>query len=154
MCIRKNGQNHTTKTLGKISVSKDELGFRIQDIPKNLCPKTSILLPVIVRDYLRFYIDNTLSIGNCIEQAEPAHLRPITVITESERNDNNTSWVLWRNKILSVAEEFDKLARMEDYLYKGGVLEADRPQELLDKEKELSRKAFNDLAQILPDLWW
>ena len=55
-------------SLGKVKNldKKDFNLFRIEKISWDVHWQTNLYLAVIIRDYLRFFIKNTLAIGNCV----------------------------------------------------------------------------------------
>ena len=53
-------------------------------------------LTAIIRDYLRFFIQNTMAIGNPAEEKEPYDL--------------DKAEILWREMVNSVADKFDEVA--------------------------------------------
>ena len=57
-----------TICLGKVkNLDKDNFArFRIEKISWDVHWQTNLYLAVIIRDYLRFFIKNTLAIGNCV----------------------------------------------------------------------------------------
>ena len=54
--------------LGKIKMlnKKDNYDFKIVDIDWEISWQTNVYLAVIIRDYLRHFIDNAPIIGNCV----------------------------------------------------------------------------------------
>ncbi len=118
--------------------------FCIENISWDVHWQTNLYLAVIIRDYLRFFIKNTLAIGSCVIEDHNA------VKYGLDDEQNAYYWKKWEERVNMVADEFDELIKMmhmdvpetEDYL------------EFDKKEKALEQKAFSDLAEIFDDLCW
>ena len=126
--------------LGKVKMldKTNNLNFKIVDIDWDVHWQTDLYLTVIIRDYLRFFIKNTPAIGNnVIENKYPSCV------------DIDSDWKKWQRLVNSVADEFDELLKI--YMK---IDTADDASELYKKVKELTKKAFLDLAYIYDDLNW
>ena len=97
---------------------------------------------MIIRDYLRFFINNTPAIGNCV--LENKNLK----VEEADDDD----WNNWKRLVNSVADEFDELLQIGRKMEHTESLE--EWTDLQEKKKALLKKAFSDLAFIYDDLWW
>ena len=135
-------------SLGKVKYKGknfDEGEFEITKIPFNLTWQTDTYLLVIIRDYLRNFINTSPAIGNCIYDKENEKLNDIS---QYHSQDVTTEYIdkafeKWEKLVNGVADEFDtlyKMSKTEDY---GKPL-----------WKELKAKAFEDLAFIFDDLGW
>ena len=126
--------NYLTKTF-------DDGEFEIVDIPWDLHWQTDTYLLVIIRDYLRNFINNTESLGTCVYSKE--ELDPKS--KEFYKSLNNDRWEEWKNLVNKVADEFDDLYKMQNHKF-----------EPVDETEwqELKIKAFKDLAFIFDDLSW
>ncbi|MCR4717693.1 MAG: hypothetical protein K5656_11005 [Lachnospiraceae bacterium] len=127
-------------SIGKVRMlSKDNnIDFKIDSIDWNVHWQTNLYLTVIIRDYLRFFIENTMVIGNCvIENKDPLY----------EATDED--WEKWKNLVNSVADEFDELHKLDMR-----IEDAVDITELQREKDTLLKKAFSDLTFIYEDLWW
>ena len=103
----------------------------------------SLYLAVIIRDYLRFFIKNTQVPGECVVKAH----------WEEYNNSYGDEFIRinkelkqeWTDIVNSIADEFDELAK--------NVCNCDYDFDL-SKHKEMTKKAFADLAFIFDDLEW
>ena len=131
-------------SLGKVhylSKTFDDGEFEIVDIPWNLHWQTDTYLLVIIRDYLRNFINNTKAIGNCAytkEELDPKH-------KEYYKAQNDDRWEKWKNLVNKVADEFDELYKMQIHRF-------DNWDD--NKWQKLKNKAFKDLTFIFDDLNW
>lgn len=131
-------------SLGKVhylTETFDDGEFEIVDIPWNLHWQTDTYLLVIIRDYLRNFINNTKAIGNCVyskEELDPKCKKYYKV-------SNNDRWEEWKNLVNKVADEFDDLYKMQNHKFE--------PVDEMEWQ-ELKTKAFKDLAFIFDDLNW
>ena len=131
-------------SLGKVhylSKTFDDGEFEIVDIPWNLHWQTDTYLLVIIRDYLRNFINNTKALGSCVYSKE--ELDPKS--KEFYKSLNNYRWEEWKNLVNKVADEFDDLYKIQNHKF-GPVDEMEW--------QELKTKAFKDLAFIFDDLNW
>ncbi len=130
-------------SLGKIHYKGKSLDdeFEIIDIPWNLHWQTDKYLLVIIRDYLRYFINNTKVIGNCVYTKE--ELDPKRKEYYKAQKDNR--WEEWKTIVNNVANEFDDLYKMENHKFE--------PSDETERKK-LIIKAFKDLAYIFDDLNW
>ena len=115
----------------------DPYDFKIVNIDWDVHWQTYLYLTVIIRDYLRFFINNTLTIGSCV------------VKNDSVLDEDDDAWDEWKRLVNSVADEFDELLRLSREIDK-----AENIPEFLKQERVLWKKAFSDLAFIYPDLFW
>ena len=132
--------------LGKVKMhSKDNnVDFEIEKIDWNVHWQTKLYLAVIIRDYLRFFINNTMVVGNCVIDKNKR--------SGYERNDddcNDDDWNEWRDLVNTVADEFDEWLKLYTEIETGEDFDG-----ILLKRKQLLQKAFSDLAYIYEDLWW
>ena len=117
----------------------DPCDFKIVNIDWNVHWQTYLYLTVIIRDYLRFFINNTVAIGNCV------------IKDDSVPDEDDDAWDKWKRLVNSVADEFDELLRLDREIDKA---ELEDIPELKEQQRVLLKKAFSDLAFIYPDLWW
>ena len=120
--------------------------FRIEKISWDVHWQTSLYLAVIIRDYLRFFIKNTIAIGNCVIEDYDAVKYGI--------DDEQTAYYTkkWEDLVNSVADEFDELIKM--MLMDRHVLWEQKHDKFYKKQEALKQKAFSDLAYIFDDLGW
>ena len=130
-------------SLGKVhylTKTFDEGEFEIVDIPWNLHWQTDMYLLVIIRDYLRNFINTSPAIGNCVfskEQLDPKC---------KEYYENHEEYAeKWKNLVNKVADEFDDLYKIQNHKFE--------PSDKAEWQ-ELKTKAFKDLAFIFDDLNW
>ena len=130
--------------LGKLVRRKDGL-FSIKNISWDICWQTDRVLAIIIRDYLRQYIEESPAIGNCVISDNPEGLKYIEAVQSDEKEKIFAA--RWQDLVNSVADEFDKLSCLiENYSH-------NNPD--ADKEiEELTAKAFKDLTYIFNDLCW
>ena len=131
-------------SLGKVhylSKTFDDGEFEIKDIPWDIHWQTDTYLLVIIRDYLRNFINNTKAIGNCVYTKE--ELDPKCKEYYKAQNDNK--WEEWKNLVNKVADEFDELYKMQIHRF-------DNWDD--NKWQKLKNKAFKDLTFIFDDLNW
>ena len=124
-----------------INHKNDENDYCIINIPRNVTWKTDIFLLIIIRDYLRNFINNSPAIGNCVfskEQLDPKRKEYYEINTEYYAGK-------WKELVNKVADEFDELYKMQIKRY-------DSWEE--SKWQYLKNKAFKDLAFIYDDLNW
>ena len=88
--------------------------------------QTNDYLTAIIRDYLHFFIQNTIAIGH------PA--------LEKEPEDYNEAELLWRKMVYGVANKFDEVA--------------DLSSEHDEKYRAKINEAFDALKEIFYDLEW
>ncbi len=118
--------------------------FRIEKISWDVHWQTNLYLAVIIRDYLRFFIKNTLAIGDCVIDDHEA----VKYGMDDEQMDYY--WGKWKDMVNSVADEFDELIKM--MLTKNSEIKD--TEEHFKKERDLEKKAFSELAFIFDDLMW
>lgn len=124
--------------IAKFYNKEDRRDFKIGNIPNEAQWRMDLYLSVIIRDYLRAFIQNTPAIGNCIITNES----PLYQATDQD-------WKKWESLVNSVADEFDDLVELIK-----AMDEADNITDLQIKKKELQNKAFADLTYIYDDLCW
>ena len=112
--------------------------FKIEKIDWDVHWMTNLYLAVIIRDYLRFFIENTPAIGNCVYDHFPSIEEDTSELCDKKSEE-------WKTLVNSVADEFDALAK--------NVCNLDYDFDL-SKHKEMTKKAFADLAFIFDDLEW
>ena len=112
--------------------------FKIEKIDWDVHWMTNLYLAVIIRDYLRFFIEKTPAIGNCVYEHFPS-IEEDTLELRDKKSEE------WKTLVNSVADEFDELAK--------NVCNLDYDFDL-SKHKEMTKKAFADLAFIFDDLEW
>ncbi|MCR5105613.1 MAG: hypothetical protein K6B68_14355 [Eubacterium sp.] len=122
--------------IAKFYNKEDRRDFKIVDIPDEAQWRMDLYLSVIIRDYLRAFIQNTPAIGNCVIADES----PLYQATDDD-------WKKWDSIVNSVADEFDDLVELIK-----AMDEADNISDLQIKKKELQDKAFANLAYIYDDL--
>ncbi|MBR5767839.1 MAG: hypothetical protein IKX86_04135 [Clostridia bacterium] len=118
---------------GKLRPTPDG-SFEVAGISWDVHWQTDRFLAIILRDYLRFFIKNTPAIGNC-------------VFDDGREDGAADRWELWENLVNGTADEFDELRKLTENGYPRG-------DDDLRKQKELTDKAFADLARIFGDLSW
>ena len=119
--------------------------FCIEKISWDVHWQTNLYLAVIIRDYLRFFIKNTLAIGNCVIDDKAFFYKP-----DSDGAKTDYYAKKWEELVNSVADEFDDWIKMYNYIdsYEGDDLS------YMEELKDLQRKAFGDLAEIYDELFW
>ena len=147
-------------SLGKVkNLDKDNFArFRIEKISWDVHWQTDLYLAVIIRDYLRFFIKNTMAIGNCVIDDPGFLTEPYYVGDDNLSKEKNAMQQekadfyakKWNELVNSVADEFDELVKM--IIMDGFEIEDYRKIE--KKRKALEQKAFSDLAEIFDDLMW
>ena len=131
-------------SLGKVKFngkSIDEGEIKITNIPFNLTWQTDIYLLVIIRDYLRNFIDRSPAIGNCVFKKDELNPK----CKKYYHVDNEKKAEEWKKLVNDVANEFDDLYKMQNHRF-----------EAWDEAEwqKLKIKAFKDLAFIIDDLNW
>ena len=127
--------------IGKVKMldKSNNYDFKIVNIDWDVHWQACLYLSVIIRDYLRFFINNSPAIGNCVlEKTDPWYMA-------SENTDD--AWKKWEKLVNSVADEFDEWIRLSNEIEKDDDISR-------EKRKKLLNKAFSDLAFIWEDLWW
>ena len=130
-------------SLGKLKFigrNFDEREYMITKIPFHLTWQTDAFLLLIIRDYLRNFINTSPAIGNCVftkKQLDPK--------CKEHYEDHKEYAVKWKNLVNEVADEFDDLYKMQNHRF-----------EAWDESEwqKLKTKAFKDLAFIFDDLNW
>ena len=112
--------------------------FKIEKIDWDVHWMTNLYLAVIIRDYLRFFIEKTPAIGNCVYDHYPS-IEEDTLELRDKKSEE------WKTLVNSVADKFDELAK--------NLCNCDYDFDL-SKHKEMTKKAFADLAFIFDDLEW
>ena len=133
-------------SLGKVHYKGktfDDSEFEIKNIPFNLAWQTDTYLLVIIRDYLRNFINTSPAIGNCIFTKEELDQKNKAYYEAKKENENR--WNKWKKLVNDIADEFDELYKMQNHRFE----EWDET-----KWQELKAKAFKDLTFIFDDLNW
>ena len=115
--------------------------FKIDKISWDVHWQTDLYLAVIIRDYLRFFIENTPAIGNTVIDDKYDHFND----TVSQRQEY---FARWKKMVNDVADEFDELVTL---------IRDDTGAEWKEKmaqQRALQKKAFADLAEIFDELQW
>ena len=120
----------------------NHIDFKIVTISWDVHWQTNLYLTVIIRDYLRFFINNTLAIGNCVLENKDLQVEEV----------DDDDWNNWKRLVNSVADEFDEMLQIGRKIECTESLE--ERTDLQEKEKALLQKAFSDLAYIYDDLCW
>ena len=132
--------------IGKVKMmdKNNNDNFKIEKISWDIHWQTYLYLTVIIRDYLRFFINNTPAIGNCVIKKEDRE----NILYRATEDD----WNKWKALVNSVADEFDEIIRLTE--------EVDTSRDISERKaldearKALIKRAFSDLAYIYDDLWW
>ena len=133
-------------SLGKVyykGKTFDDSEFEIKNIPFNLSWQTDTYLLVIIRDYLRNFINTSPAIGNCIFTKEELDQKNKAYYEAKKENEDR--WNKWKKLVNDIADEFDELYKMQNHRFE----EWDET-----KWQELKAKAFKDLTFIFDDLNW
>ena len=133
-------------SLGKVHYKGktfDDGDFEIKKISWDIHWQTDTYLLVIIRDYLKNFINNSPAIGNCVFTKE--ELDPKNKAYYEVRKENDSRWEKWKKLVNDTANEFDGLYKMQ---LKMNVTWND-----IEWQK-LKNKAFKDLAFIFDDLNW
>lgn len=117
--------------------------LRIEKIPWDIHWQTNRYIALIVRDYLRFFAENTPAIGN---------------VPEVEGLDGDAAYKVWIDKILSVAQEFDNLLslieKLDLYDDSDERLDSWQIEDLFKQKQETTNRAFDCLREIFSELSW
>ena len=144
--LRSKWRNYKLRHLciGKVKMvdKTNGLDFRIVKIDWDVHWQTGLYLTVIIRDYLRFFAENTPVIGNCVVEKKD----PLYTATEEDWKNYEKKW---RELVNSVADEFDEILRLTMQ-----IETAEDISEIEKKKEILKKKAFSDFAYIYDDLWW
>lgn len=131
--------------IGKLVIStpkSEKSSFKVKNISWDIHWQTDRILSIIIRDYLRFFINETPAVGNCVINDNPEGL----AYNEALNAEDTDFAERWNKAVNNVADEFDKLRIM---------IESDSPCETSDKMiHEQTKKAFDGLAYIFNDLNW
>ena len=132
--------------LGKVKQHKkgSYTDFEIVNISWNIHWMTNLYLAVIIRDYLRFFIKHTPAIGNTVFEGDYSKMQNLSD-EETEVYSKK-----WHDLVNGVADEFDELAK----LLREDDVSVDDWQAYEKRGKELTKKAFADLAYIFDELSW
>ena len=131
--------------LGKVKYfNKDH--FLISGMSPDVAWQMDRYLAVIIRDYLRFHINNSPVIGNCVLRDNPEGI-PYEDFLFNRDNSDVDYGQRWRELVLNTAYDFDEIIRLME----------SAPPYPKDYEKVLQEKidaAFKELAYIYRDLSW
>ena len=133
-------------SIGKLRITGegDDEKAEIINISKEITWRSDLWLAIIIRDHLRHFIKNTACVGGCIFD-EPGE------VYVGERKDD-PDMKKWRDMVNSVADEFDDLIPL--ILNSHSTPMCGAKANLMEKKKEMQKKAFADLEYIFNDLWW
>ena len=148
-------------SLGKVkNLDKERFNvFQIEKISWDVRWQTDLYLAVIIRDYLRFFIKNTMAIGNCVIDDPEVFLNMPYYNGDDEYSKKMNAeyeeksdyyFRKWEDLVNSVADEFDEIVNMMVM----DVSEIGDYQKFYKKQKSLEKKAFSELAEIFDDLSW
>lgn len=134
-------------SLGKVkNLDKERIDlFQVEKISWDLHWQTNLYLAVIIRDYLRFFIKNTLAIGNCVIDDEEFRKG---YNHDEEKNEYYAK--KWKDLVNSVADEFDELVKLMTM----SRVEIKDDKEWEKRLETIEKKAFSDLTFIFDDLMW
>ncbi len=132
--------------LGNLIPTKDN-SYRVEKTSFDVLWQMDRALAIVIRDYLKSFINVTPAVGNCIGDARyKKDLIGEVVLSEEEIEKYNRKWVAAVNK---TADEFDTLRKLIEIREQNYEI---LPSE--DEIKETTQKAFADLAFIFNDLCW
>jgi hypothetical protein len=136
-------------SIGKLKITDegDHDKVEIRNISKEITWRSDLWLAVMIRDHLRHFIKNTACVGGCVFDA-PGEM----LVTYADERDSDPDMQKWRNLVNSVADEFDALIPL--ILESHSTPLCKKKVELMEKKKEMQKKAFADLEFIFNDLWW
>ena len=70
----------------------------------------------------------------------------------ADERETDSDMIKWKEMVNSVADEFDALIPF--ILESHSTPMCGKKIELMEKKKEMQKKAFADLEYIFNDLWW
>ena len=100
---------------------------------------SNVYLAAIIRDYLRFFIQNTAAVGNYVYEHNP---EGYDYWEAEEKLDTDEMFRRWQKIVNDTADMFDEL---------------DKSVEIEETNEECQKKvnvAFNALKEIFYDLEW
>ena len=131
--------------IGKL-VQSTQMGekdsFRVKNISWDIHWQMDRMLSILIRDYLRFFINETPAIGNCVIKDNPEGLSYDEAINTKDIDFAER----WRKVVNNAADEFDTLRLM---------IESDSSQgSSYEMIHDQTKKALESLAYIFNDLNW
>ena len=123
--------------LGTVCFKKGQL--KTIDISWDIHLLSSIYLAAIIRDYLRFFIQNTPAPGNYVYEHNPEGLDYADAL---EKLDSDVMFERWEKVVNDVADKFD------------AIVQADTSEIEYEKYRAMIVDAFDDLKEIFYDLVW
>lgn len=145
--LGKNKLRHLS--IGKLKIigeGKSEKA-EIRNISKPISWRSDLWLAIIIRDHLRHFINNTACVGGCVFE-EPGN----QLFVYADERETDSDMIKWKEMVNSVADEFDALIPL--ILESHSTPMCGKKIELMEKKKEMQKKAFADLEFIFNDLWW
>ena len=133
--------------LGKL-VRNNKKAFRVENVSYDVLWQVNRALALIIRDYLRFFIDNSPAVGNCVLPAFPGDIEGRKKWFADLDKDEEINTARWKELVNNTADEFDVLANSLGF-YGSEEFEADD-----NTIREMTEKAFKDLAYIFMELCW
>lgn len=136
-------------SIGKLKIigeGKSEKA-EIRNISKSISWRSDLWLAIIIRDHLRHFINNTACVGGCVFE-EPGN----QLFVYADERETDSDMIKWKEMVNSVADEFDALIPL--ILESHSTPMCGKKTELMEKKKEMQKKAFADLEFIFNDLWW
>ena len=136
-------------SIGKLMITDkgDYDNWEIKGISKEITWRSDLCLAVMIRDHLRHFIKNTACIGGCVTD-----MLGESLVTYADERDSDPDMQKWKDLVNSVADEFDALIPL--ILESHSTPICGKKDELMEKKKEMQKKAFADLEFIFNDLWW
>ncbi len=136
-------------SIGKLIITDEGNSEKaeIKNISKPISWRSDLWLAVIIRDHLRHFINNTACVGGCVFE-EPGN----QLFVYADERETDSDMIKWKGMVNSVAEEFDALIPL--ILESHSTPMCGKKIELMEKKKEMQKKAFADLEFIFNDLWW
>ena len=119
----------------------------IRNISEPISWRSDLWLAIMIRDHLRHFINNTACVGGCIFEEAGESL-----FIYADERENDSDMQKWRTLVNSVADEFDALIPL--ILESHSTPIGGKKVKLMEKKKEMQKKAFADLEFIFNDLWW
>lgn len=123
--------------LGTVCFKKGQL--KTIDISWDIHWLSSIYLAAIIRDYLRFFIQNTPAPGSYVDEHNPEGLDYADAL---EKLDSDVMFERWEKVVNDVADKFD------------AIVQADTSEIEYEKYRAMIVEAFDDLKEIFCDLDW
>ena len=136
-------------SIGKLKITDEGNSEKaeIKNISKPISWRSDLWLAIIIRDHLRHFINNTACVGGCVYE-EPGN----QLFVYADEREPDSDMIKWKEMVNSVADEFDALIPF--ILESHSTPMCGKKIELMEKKKEMQKKAFADLEYIFNDLWW